>query len=517
MENRSTLISYKNENPKKLFDENDNIGCFSKLNKFFKERRQLQTFYPPKIEKLTQFKGITQELLDFNMPFYYYRDLGTDLYQALSYCFLELNIRNKDHIFFQNYIDNFEKFNLFKILPKGEKLKNYFSEDEPKYQESQKNFLGLMKKISEDLINKERSSYEIISDFYDEIAKDENPHFYKIFMRGYILGRIKERDYWEHYKKTPNFKRDFKKLFNLQAQSYDIYDIYLLCSHISFHITIIEILDNKIKKERYPKSSTMKILDREMITFFYDNHRFYFLYYEKDYYDLFPCLQCKKPKKTSLLFNCSNYEKHSFCFDCLHFKNVFNNNECWNIECSATFDLKKLRQKMEKKKTNKIYQCGFCDNVNKVSSKLLFFNCEKCNEENCTRHSSNKTTLLKTCFCFCLFCKEKTIIMGDLFPEKKICPNKDCNAIFCLKCYYAEKNNEELCNCFCKQCGGKLANEFCQSCAKACSICLIEYSNESTLLKKCLKCKKKFCRNCWIQLMIIDPNNAKNGLCEFCK
>ena len=494
-------------------DDYNNSNCFN----IFKQKTLRSTM-------ISHVLVIPQTISKNQLPFYYYRDVGKDFYEALSYCFFELNVRLKDIKFFQMYLENEEKYYFFKNLPKNISLKNHEKEFEEKYIKSYKKFLELIKTIVSQLASKKKSRYEIITEFYEKIQnKGELSFFLKIFMRGYISGFINESNDWEYFNKQKKYLSNF---LDLEATTYNDYDLDLVCRCISYPMVIFKISQEKLTANMYPKSYIgKKTYENLTIPLLYENNKFFILNDEKHYMKS-ECSICNKSFRSSLLFKkCATIGKHKICFNCLLSFNEIFPNKCPVKNCFENFreeDLIEFYDKIERKTQQKFLLCGneSCIQIlTIISSKQKTYVCTNCQKENCAAHKI-QSFLSEKCFCFCPLCKEKTNKIGDLFPKGKICVNKKCenfkkSQIFCLVCLQIN-SFEKLCNCYCKTCGGLLENNYCVFCHKKCLLCETSFTENTKLLRKCPNCSKETCRNCHITFINHNPRNSTKKYCTFC-
>jgi len=419
--------------------EESNQSCLSMrlYLRFLFEKKSSKSDIPHKINKLKNFPCITPKVLE-HFPFYYYRCLGSDIFQAVSYAFFELCIRNRDHLFFKNFIENKDSYYFFKNIPKDLKLSNYKKKNEKEYQDSFNRFVELTHKIKQDLCNDNISSYTIISEFYDNLKHSGVAPFFKIFMRGYILGRIiNELDFWKHCTSQKDFKKNFKNFSNFKASSFNPNDLNLICSYIVDHIAIYILHKNQqgefIKFERkflFPESST-NIIDKQLLNLIFENNEFYCLYYHRDY-ARFKChaVECEKKFRPSWVIACVNHKKHYLCLTC--FEKKGSPEQCQKNECSAWYEEKTRRIFMEKaarKLQNKHIKCPLCDYNNEIPISKTIYNCKCCHEKLCQQHSCQANQ----CYCVCPFCENKTQKIGDLFFHQRICGQPECEATLALQ------------------------------------------------------------------------------------
>ena len=187
----------------------------------------------------------------------------------------------------------------------------------------------------------------------------------------------------------------------------------------------------------------------------------------------YSCEQCKNKFCKYCLFNCNICSKY-FCSKCLKGCTI-----CQNLHCYIC--------------GNNCYICNqnLCNKCNSFKNGELFTKCTTCNKVICGE-----------CSIECETCNEK--ICKNCFFHCKKCNKRIC--FYCLKaCGFCFKN-------FCKECSSDFEKMKCEFCNKIlCNNCI---SN----IIKCEKCKKKVCKDCFIQCFQCKSYNCKKCIkkCSNC-
>ena len=187
----------------------------------------------------------------------------------------------------------------------------------------------------------------------------------------------------------------------------------------------------------------------------------------------YSCEQCKNKFCKYCLFNCNICSKY-FCSKCLKGCTI-----CQNLHCYIC--------------GNNCYICNqnLCNKCNSFKNGEHFTKCTTCNKVICVE-----------CSIECETCNEK--ICKNCFFHCKKCNKRIC--FYCLKpCGFCFKN-------FCKKCYSDFEKMKCEFCNKIlCNNCI---SN----IIKCEKCKKKVCKDCFIQCFQCKSYNCKKCIkkCSNC-
>lgn len=484
---------------------------FLALADVFKSK-PLKPFIPdPEVTLLSSFPGMDPAASQ-NFPFFHYRRLGPDLFEAISFAFFELCLRNRDSRFLTIFEQNSESYFLLANAPKGLSLK-WKRRHREEYRRNFNTFVDAIKDYQAKLADRKQSSYSVICSFYEKLAHSGISHFFKIFIRGYVLGRIQELGLWEHCRKKRNFGKTFENFANLK--SYDPEnlqeDLNLVCSYILDSVCVYSLgrsPNGKFSKLdqifRFPDSLPP---DKQQINLLFANSQFYALYYYSQY-SLELCMNCQHKFRPLWLLTCNSLDAHHLCATCFE-KNRFPE-RCLSLLCDSHF-AKRARKEMiaavETRMDYRLKTCPGCGLVSKLLPSLRTYACQRCGLEVCSQHAKP----FRNCYCFCAGCGAETEAMGELFPTRRACR---CGMCFCLDCGFQGKD-ELLCQCHCPACSARLEDGKCRFCAQGCSLCLACFPAEEAAerLRDCQKCGSRFCRNCQI-LDFVRHQDAK--IVNFC-
>ena len=474
--------------------------------------------------KLDDFPSVTSKThlaqnqnLRNEFPFFYYRRLGYDLYQAIGYAFFEQSIRNRE----KSNLERFQNDAYFLFKENSEELAFRF-ENLPNTKEAyMKAFLKFKTKVTNILAEMEigeNSTYYMITEFYKNLEDSGAAPFFEIFLRGYIIGRgnFQNEAYWNKRFKNKN---DFKNFFKFNnANSFNSNDLNLIHFSISNQIQIYSLENNQngdytdVHKLFYPSSQT-QIVKKNIISLLFNKDCFYCLNLSDDY-DPPVCFSssCKERRFShSFLIPCTN--KHYLCLYCFVKDNF--PSRCKKKFCTpGKYNPNKYKIFFQKAKSlfEKKWCCPICDFVNQIDNpKEKICVCQNCSEKICRKHYKSA----EECFCLCFFCKAKTTKAGDLFKKAKLCSDAKCAAIFCKKCHFKSQKGM-LCECFCPLCGCVKDDGSCKMCDKMCAMCNLDFSNNISNLQKCKKCGNWFCRNCQIKLYLKHQIVGKKDYCIEC-
>lgn len=481
-------------------DEEANMSCFSLLGKKLKKTLPLPPFYLS-LELKTIDKFPIEDKTILNKSYFNFRQYSGDFYEAASYSFFEKVIENRNLGFIDGYLRNCEEYNFLRILPKDQSLKNCSATKLAQLEVSRKEFLEIFQSLREELGKKEKNCLTILTNFYSNRLNEKIHHFFKIFLRGYILARLLRYNDWKHLKKSKNFSEKLGKIFDLEAKSVSLADLLTINNYSEYKIGVLRMNNDGTCIERR-KISTESIKDELFnsfgsgldITLLEYKGKFFNLYQEFQY-EILTCDKCGESFEENYLISCDNLNKHSSCAQCLSQKTLRNHERCSIENCEAKINIKELRRFCEKNKISLEAECIVCKKNTKPNPNSKENLCEECKhfrffEKNCTE---------------CQAPMKKGQVFQQL--QQFYCKKEECHSVFCNQCHEVGKNIL-LCKCFCKDCGEllPLSGKRCENCEKMCYFCKIVYSNEELLYRKCEKCQKKTCRNCWIAFC--QENNA---------
>lgn len=472
--NNSTLID---------LDE-DNVSCFCfRSPKIIKHLiiSQSSFYLALELKGIDLFPCENKEFLK-NSSFSNFRQYNSDFYEAASYSFFEKLLQSENLSFIKSYLENSEKFDLLRILPLKKRLKGWSEATLAKIEKSREKFLQIFEEMRGKLQRKEQSGLDLLTNFYSKDLNEELHYFFKVFLRGYLLGRFLQNNSWEHL--LQKNKENLQKLFDLEAKSVSLSDLLLVETYTIYQIKVLKMNDKGTCVQK------MSVKPAIILANSCENHADITLLEYKgkffNFYDKFSCFRCGEPFQSSLLISCESRNKHYACAKCLFpQKNLRNSGKCSFENCAEEINAKDLEKFCEKHGIPLEVECLVCrENVKKraISQENV---CEKC----------KKTHLFEKKCPVCETNMKKTQIFQD--SQQFFCEKEQCHTVFCNKCHKIGEN-VLVCECFCRECGELLSGASCENCEKMCCFCRVSYSDEEFVYKTCTNCKKKTCRNCWI-------------------
>ena len=180
--------------------------------------------------------------------FSYYRELGSNFFQSVSYIFIEEVLKFGSVNFIINWLENLksEASDFFKCEIFVNKIPQKYINSIEKYKKSENAFFEILEKYVDLLLNGEKNRVHLAYDFFWHCANSVEIRTFCIILMRKMVSLFYSENYIVCKKMVSN---STMKIYDLDEESFSTSELYLLSYSINFRIYMYQVIRNAEMKQ----------------------------------------------------------------------------------------------------------------------------------------------------------------------------------------------------------------------------------------------------------------------------